>query len=781
MKSRKNIFPLIPFKDILVFPNTNSTFKAGREITKSAIDAAMKKEPREIAVVLQKNSVDEQPGTNDIHSVGTICSIIQVVDSSDGVYHVFLEGKKRVLIKSAFYNEKGYLEAETAQFNTINKRSSDIPKLRKIVESSLKEFFFGRRMTADFLTNILNIQDDEKFLDLITAGFFEMEPEEAQKILETADLKERFSKTASFIKLQLELRDLEDSIESTVKESFEKYQKEYFINEQINALRGELAGSATEENEIQLRIEQLDAPQNVKDHLEKEFKRYSSIPPMSSESSVIRSYIETLLSLPWNKCSSSGINIKTASKTLETDHFGLEEVKERILEYLAVLKLKGDLKAPILCLAGPPGVGKTSIASSVAQATGRKFVRVALGGIKDEAEIRGHRRTYVGAMPGKIIRNINITGTKDPLFLLDEIDKLGNDYKGDPASALLEVLDPEQNSTFVDHYVDLEFDLSKVLFIATANDKNSIPPALRDRMEIIDIDGYTEYEKKNIALKYLLPKQISANGLESKDLSFTKDGLRLLIDRYTSEAGVRELERKIASICRKIALKKVSQKESLEKLSISKTNITSYLGPEKYSEENRTNETAIGVVNGLAWTPYGGSVLQMEAIRYPGKGDIKTTGSIGDIMKESVDIAVSFIKSIADGIPGIDKDDWNKNTLHVHFPEGAVPKDGPSAGIAISVAIASVMSGRAVKSNIGMTGELTLRGKILKIGGLHAKLMAAEKSGIKRVYLPEGNRQDLEKIPQEITKGLEIILSSNAEKVINESLVPFNKKLKNNK
>ncbi len=782
MRSAKNIFPLVPFKDILVFPNTNSTFKAGRDISKKAIDAAMKTVTREITVVLQKNSNEETPDSKNIYSVGTICSIIQVVDSPDGVYHVFLEGKKRVFISKSQYNKEGYIEAEVKQFNTLNKRSRAISKLRNIIESSLKEFFYDKRIPPDFLSNILNIKDDEKFLDLITAGFFEMKPDEAQEILETEDLKERYTKTASFIKLQLELRDLEDTIESRVKESFEKHQKEYFIHEQINALRNELTGTESEEQDLEVRIEQLDAPLNVKKALEKELHRYSSLPPMSSESSLIRTYIETVLSLPWKNYGSSDINIKKAAKILEDDHFGLTEVKERILEYLAVLKLKGDLKAPIICLAGPPGVGKTSIAASVAKATGRRFIRVSLGGIKDEAEIRGHRRTYVGAMPGKIIHNINRSGTSDPLFLLDEIDKLSHDYNGDPASALLEVLDPEQNSSFVDHYIDLEFDLSKVLFIATANDRNAIPPALKDRMEIIDIEGYTWYEKKNIALKYLLSKQISANGLKENDITFTKEGLNILIDSYTSESGVRELERMIASICRKTALKKLSgKKRGTEGTVVSEKNISKFLGPEKYSKETETNESGIGIVNGLAWTPYGGSILQMEAIKYPGKGNVKTTGSIGDIMQESVEIAVSFIRSIAGDTLSIDNDIWDRQTIHVHFPEGAVPKDGPSAGIAIAVAVASVMTGKAVKPRIGMTGELTLRGKVLKVGGLHAKLMAAKKSGIKTVYIPEGNRQDMIKIPDEVKEGLSIKFADCAKNVICDVLVSLNKRTKNNK
>jgi ATP-dependent Lon protease len=771
MKILKNVFPLIPLRDILVFPGTNTTFKVGRDVSRKAVDAVMKTENREVILVLQKDMAQEDAAPENIHNVGTICSLIQIVEAPGNLYHVFLEGRKRVKIKKASWSKDGYIETEISSFVTTNKKSPEIPKLRKVIDASVSDLFYGRRMPSDFLENILSIKEDEKFLDLITAGFFEMDPIEAQKILETADLKERFEKTASFIKLQMELKDLEDSIESNVKERFEKQQKEYFINEQINALRSQLTGHDHEDDSLKEKIEQLDAPEYVLEKIGEEFRRYMTLPPMSSESAVVRTYIDTLISIPWENCEAGEIDISRSKDILEKDHFGLEDVKERILEYLAVLKLKGDLKAPIICLVGPPGVGKTSVAASVARAVGRKFIRVSLGGIKDEAEIRGHRRTYVGAMPGKIMHYMIRSGVKDPLFLLDEIDKLGNDYKGDPASALLEVLDPEQNNSFVDHYVDLEFDLSRVLFIATANDKSMIPPALRDRMEIIDIEGYTWYEKKNIASTYLIPKQKENNGIEHLTLSFTKNGMNTLIDSYTSESGVRELERKIGSICRKIALNKVAETgKTSDRYVISERNIADYLGPEKYSEETKAKDSGIGLVNGLAWTPYGGSVLQMEALRYPGKGDVKTTGSLGEIMKESVEIAVSYVKSIAEKMFGLDGDDWGKYTIHVHFPEGAVPKDGPSAGIAIAVAVASVMSEVAVKPGIGMTGELTLRGKILKIGGLQAKLMAAKKAGIKKVFIPESNRQDLVKIPEEVKKGMLIVPVKTAESVIEECL-----------
>ncbi len=505
------------------------------------------------------------------------------------------------------------------------------------------------------------------------------------------------------------------------------------------------------------------------------------LPPMSSEAGVVKTYIDTLLALPWNIKSKAKIKLDDAQAILERDHFGLEDVKERILEYLAVLKLSNSLKAPIICLVGPPGVGKTSIASSIAKATGRVFVRQSLGGIKDEAEIRGHRRTYIGSMPGKIIQSIKKSKVNNPLFLLDEIDKLSSDYKGDPASALLEVLDPEQNDSFVDHYVDVEFNLSDVLFVATANDESMIPRALKDRLEIIRIEGYTYFEKKNIARKYLLQKQKKANGIGDINLQISEKGLSALVDGYTSEAGVRELERKIAAITRKIALD-IAKNDKAKTYKISEKNIEEYLGPVIYNTKTELDSFEIGVVNGLAWTPYGGSVLKIEAIKYPGKGKIKVTGSLGDVMKESIEIAASFVKSLSESL-NISADFWEKYDIHIHFPEGAVPKDGPSAGTAISLAIASVASGLPVKPGIAMTGEVTLRGHVLKIGGLQAKVMAAGKAGIQKIYIPTENISNLKKIPDEVKSGIEFVPVDNAEKIIKESLVrgtsaPFTKKVK---
>ncbi len=525
-----------------------------------------------------------------------------------------------------------------------------------------------------------------------------------------------------------------------------------------------------DEDRLRQRIRALDAPEAVKEKLNEEFERYRLMPPMSPEASVSRLYLETLLTLPWRRRSETVIDITRAETVLEEEHFGLREVKKRILEYLAVLKLSNGLKAPILCLVGPPGVGKTSIAASIARATGRPFIRASLGGARDEAEIRGHRRTYVGSMPGRIMQGILKAKVRNPLFLLDEIDKLGHDYRGDPAAALLEVLDPEQNHAFVDHYVDVEFDLSEVLFIATANDESAIPRALHDRLEVIRIDGYTHYEKSNIARRFLLEKQKKCNGIADTDIRLGDETLARLIDGYTSEAGVRELERKIAAICRRIALDRVKKSSRATPRRVTIRNLEDYLGPAPYTIRKEKRTALPGTVNGLAWTPYGGAVLTIEAVRCDGKVTIRTTGSLGEVMKESVSIAVTWVRSLGERLLGIPDELWEKSDIHVHFPEGSVPKDGPSAGLAIALAIASVMSGRPVDPRIAMTGEITLRGAVLRVGGLQAKLMAARKEHLSRIYIPSENLPELAAIPEEIKKDLTIVPVEQAEEMIAQCL-----------
>lgn len=775
-------FPLLPIRDAVVFPYTSITFKVGRDFSIKAIEHALKSTRKEIVLVTQKDPESGVIDISNLFNTGTLCTVIQVIEGPGDFYHVFLEGIKRVSVSAVKQGKGGFYEISVKDFRTTGRNADSIEKIRKVFEAALSKYFEFFEVPKDILHDAVKAEDDEKFLDIAASIIRLSNPVDLQQALSLHDLAERYQTMISLIKMEIELREFEKNIESNVREKFEKGQKEFFINEHINALRNELNKSAggsdfDEKDDLFDKIETLDAPEHVLEKLREEYSRYEMTPPMSAESGVIRTYLETVAALPWRVSGCLAINMDDADQILENDHYGLEDVKKRILEYIAVLKLKGDLKAPIICLVGPPGVGKTSIASSIARATGRKFVRQSLGGIKDEAEIRGHRRTYIGAMPGKIIQSINKVKVNDPLFLLDEIDKLSSDYKGDPASALLEVLDPEQNDSFIDHYIDLEFDLSKVLFLATANDRSMIPPALRDRMEIIEIDGYTWFEKKNIALNYLIKKQKSANGIEDLDLSFDRGGLESLIEKYTSESGVRELERKIASICRKAALKKaLDKKGTFKKISITGSNISQYLGPEKYSENIQAGESETGVVNGLAWTPYGGTVLKIEAVKYPGKGDVKITGSLGDVMKESVEIAVSYIKSLSEKL-GIDREDWNRHTVHIHFPEGATPKDGPSAGVAISLAVASLMTERKVKPFVAMTGEITLRGKVLKIGGLKAKMMAAAREGIKEVYIPYDNMPDYSEITEEIRSGIKVTPLKTAETVISGCL-EVNRKIK---
>jgi ATP-dependent Lon protease len=780
MRSRK--FPLLPIKDTVVFPFTNITFKVGRDFSIKAIEEALLNENREIVLITQKNPEIDSPDHRDLFDVGTLCSVIQVVEGPEKIYHVFIEGSKRIRFKDLSWNKKGFYEVDTSSFRTTGKKDKNTKSMRKVLEKNLSTYLQSMEVPEDIVLDAFRIDNDEKFLDVAASFFQATDPLDMQTVLEESNLPERYRKMATVLKMEVEFRELESNIESSVREKFEKGQKEFFINEHINALKGELSGEnnggQSYEEELLQKIDTLDAPEAVKEKLYEEYNRYEMLPPMSAESGVISTYLETMVKLPWNVSGKTQINIDKAAGILDREHFGLKEVKTRILEYLAVLKLKGDLKSPIICLVGPPGVGKTSIAASIAKATERKYVRQSLGGIKDEAEIRGHRRTYIGALPGKIIQSLKKIQVKNPLFLLDEIDKLANDFRGDPASALLEVLDPEQNSTFIDHYVDMEFDLSDILFVATANDVSMIPPALRDRMEVIEINGYTWYEKKKIAEKFLIPKQKEINGIEDIVLTFSKTGMMLLIDGYTSESGVRDLERKISKICRSVSLKKVSQGIKKKKVSITGKNIEEFLGPEKYNEKQKVNTREVGVVNGLAWTPFGGVVLKIEAIKYPGQESIKITGSLGDVMRESVEIAVSYVRSIADRLFRYDREQWEKNSLHIHFPEGATPKDGPSAGMAIALAVASLMSGRPVEPYVGMTGELTLRGNVLKIGGLRAKIMAAKKAGIKKIYIPHDNISDFNELPHEIKGDLDVFPVKSATKVLEECLAVTGKNVK---
>ena len=773
----KNTFPLFLYNDTVIFPFYSFTISVEDPHEYEVFSKAYSKEEQVVVAAFKK--LPDEPDKSIFLPVATLCDVIHIEEIDPGKFKVVLAGAKRVLFQS--YNRDPRTQLFTIkvkEFKTTFPKDKNPVVARRILEDALRRYFDIAGFPPEKANNIIEEEDLEDFTDCCASSLDQsMDHEGFRNVFEEPDLYKRIVALTKIFLAETNIANIENEIDEEVHERFERSQREQFLREKIRLLNEELNGenyqgdleNAVDPNKsINFDLNSFKAPAYVKERLKTEMTKAARIPPFTPEQEVIRNYIETIQSLPWEESTKTEIDIDRARKQLDDDHYGLTEVKERILEYLAVLKLSGNLKAPIICLAGPPGVGKTSIASSLATATGRKFVRHSLGGVRDEAEIRGHRRTYLAAMPGKIILSLQKVKVNNPLFLLDEIDKLGADYKGDPSSALLEVLDPEQNKTFTDHFLDLEFDLSNVLFVATANDKNKIPVALKDRMEVIDIDGYTTFEKKNIAKKHLIPKEKKLNGIEDTNLNFTDKALDLLIKSYTCEAGVRELERKIASICRKVALAKAEGKET--EATITEENLQNFLGVEKYSEDAIGKEPEIGVVNGLAWTPFGGTVLPVEAIKYPGKGGFEVTGSLGDVMKESVKIAGSYIRALFSENKIIEDEIWDKTILHIHFPDGATPKDGPSAGGAISLAIASLMSGIPVEPKIAMTGEVSLKGKITKIGGLKAKVMAAKQAGITKLFIPEENRGDYSEIPEEIREGIEVRFVKECREILKEAL-----------
>ena len=751
-KSRTENLPLLPLRDVVIFPSVVTPLFVGREKSIVALQASMAAD-KQIMLVAQKEAQNDDPTKEDIYEVGTIATILQLIKLPDGTVKVLVEGNQRAKIIEI----KDYKDYYAANVSPLEEET-ETEELRKYISSLRKNFQeyvkITRKATPEVLSTVNSIDSLSKLSDTLV-GHLSVDLKEKQEILETISLKQRSEKILSHLASQLDLTKVEKKIRGRVKKQMEKSQKEYYLNEQMKALKKELGELDDSEEAAVLEKQILEAGMS-KEAQEKalnELQKYKMMSPMSAEASVVRGYIDWMLNIPWKKKSRIQKDLSKASDVLNEDHHALEEVKERILEYLAVQKRVKKLKGPVLCLVGPPGVGKTSLGESIARATNRKFIRMSLGGVRDEAEIRGHRRTYIGSMPGRILQKLSQSGVKNPLFLLDEVDKMGMDFRGDPASALIEVLDPEQNHTFNDHYLEVDYDLSDIMFVCTANTMN-IPPALLDRMEIIRIPGYTEDEKVNIADQYLIPKQMKNNGLKRAELEIPKKTIIELIRHFSREAGVRQLERDIAKICRKV-VKNNTDKRTLKKLKLEPKILEEYCGVRKFEYGEAVGKDRVGQVTGLAWTQVGGELLTIEAACFGGKGKIIKTGSLGEVMQESIQAAMSVVRSRAVSLE-IDPSFYENQDVHIHVPEGATPKDGPSAGIAMCTALASVLSNIPVRSDVAMTGEITLKGEILKIGGLKEKLLAARRGGIKTVLIPQGNVRDLKEVPENIKEDLEI-------------------------
>jgi ATP-dependent Lon protease len=772
--NNKNNVPLIPLRGLSILPYEVIHFDVGREKSIRALEEAMMNDQL-IFLVSQKDVRVEKPKAEDLYEYGVVCRVKQMLKLPGDAIRVLVEGKHRGKIE-AFVSDEPYFEVDIKEyFNDFVEKNNELEALmRSILDTFEKYVSVNSRITPEILISVSSIENPERFADIVASNI-NLKLDKKQELIEAVDIKRRLEIILDLIAKEKEILEVENKINSRVKGNINKRQKDYYLKEKIKVIQEELGEDFSSEKETEKmieRLEALDLDDKITKKIENEIKRLSMINPSSGEGNVIRTYINWILDLPWNEETEDNLDLKEARKILEKDHYGLKDVKERVLEYLAIRKLKNSMKGPIICLVGPPGVGKTSIAKSIARALGRKFHRMSLGGVKDEAEIRGHRRTYIGAIPGRIINGIKETGTKNPVFLFDEIDKVSNSYKGDPASALLEVLDPEQNKEFTDHYLEVPFDLSKVLFLTTANDLSTIPRALRDRMEIIRIPGYTEEEKLKIAEKYLVSKQRKEHGISDDNLNLSEKTLRAIINNYTKEAGVRELERKIGKLCRKAAAKIVS--EDKERVRIDMRNLKNYLGIPKYSYDSIEEENQIGVVRGLAWTSVGGDTLSIEVATMSGKGKLVLTGKLGDVMKESAKTAQSYIRSIADDY-NIPSDFYKDLDIHIHIPEGAVPKDGPSAGITMATAMISALTGIKVDKTIAMTGEITLRGRVLPIGGLKEKSLAAKRAGIKTILMPYKNIKNLEDVPDVVKKSIEFIPVKTMEEVLEHALIKEDK------
>ena len=762
--------PLLPLRDIVVFPHMVVPLFVGRQRSIKALEEATQKQGP-IFLSSQKDAKTNEPAEDDIYKIGTLGTVVQMLKLPDGTVKVLIEGKKRAQI-ARFVNHPDFFMVEVDEASEVVERNTEIEALTREVHTTFENYVkLKKKIPPEMVMSVSSIDDPGRLADTIVAHLG-IKIEERQNLLETFNAAERLEKVLAHMRAEIEILEVERRIRSRVKKQMERSQKEYYLNEQMRAIQKELGEKDEFKNEIQEieeKLKQKKLSAEAKDKVEKELKKLKMMSPMSAEATVVRNYIDWIIGLPWNDFTDDKLDINEAEKVLEEDHYGLEKVKERILEYLAVQSLVGKIKGPILCLVGPPGVGKTSLGKSIARATGRKFVRVSLGGVRDEAEIRGHRRTYIGALPGKIIQFMKKAGSSNPVFLMDEVDKMSTDFRGDPSSALLEVLDPEQNATFNDHYLDLDYDLSKVLFITTANTLDRIPRPLQDRMEIIRIAGYTELEKLSIAKKYLLEKQKESNGLTPENVTFTDNALLGVIRNYTKEAGVRNLEREIAAICRKVAVE-VIKKDRNTHIQVANNSLHKYLGPIKYRYGKAENEVKIGVTTGLAWTELGGELLSTEVTIMPGKGQLIITGKLGDVMQESAQAAMSYVRSRAVEM-GLEKDFYQKLDVHIHVPEGAIPKDGPSAGITMATSLVSALIKAPVHNDLAMTGEITLRGTVLPIGGLKEKILAAHRAGIKRVLIPSENEKDIEEIPATVLKGVELVVVAHMDDVLKKALV----------
>jgi len=763
--------PLLPLRDVTIFPHMVQPLFVGREKSISALEEAMNSN-KGILLVTQKSAKTNDPTPEDIYRVGTVGQIIQLLRLPDGTVKVLVEGKKRARIVR-YLPRTDFFQVEAVEIEEEEDVSVEAEALMRSINSTFETYVkLNKKIPPDMLVHVSGIENPSRLADTIVAHLTHLKIEDKQEILEIEDPVKRLEKLYSLMQGEIEILQVEKKIRARVKKQMEKTQKEYYLNEQMRAIQKELGDKDDFRNEVMELEEKLagkDMPEEAREKVEKEIKKFKMMSPMSAEATVVRNYIDWMLSLPWNYVTEEKLDITECEKILDEDHYGLNKVKDRIVEYLAVQQLVGKLKGPILCLAGPPGVGKTSLGKSVARATNRKFVRVSLGGVRDEAEIRGHRRTYIGALPGKLIQGMKRAESNNPVFLLDEVDKLSSDFRGDPSSALMEVLDPEQNFMFQDHYLDCDYDLSKVMFICTANQLATIPAPLQDRMEIIRLEGYTEVDKLQIAKGWLVPKLREDHGLADVDFKITDNAILAIIRNYTREAGVRSLERELAAVMRKIA-RRVAREGKQINIRVDARSVHKYLGVRKFEMSECETENQIGIVTGLTWTSYGGEIQTVEVGVVQGKGKVNITGNLGEVLQESAHAALSYIRSRADDL-GLDKDFYQKYDVHIHLPEGAQPKEGPSAGITLATAIASAFTKKPVKCGVAMTGEITLRGRVLSIGGLKEKLLAASRAGIPTVLVPKQNEKDLPEVPEKILKDLEVIFVEHMDQVLKAAFV----------